>query len=123
MQNGGTAEVLYSNLLLTVLRVGSYITVCSYLHRLGYLFMTTKRGSNGKKRSDGTARVRCPVALVLSGERGRVRRVGEGRIRPFPGQAQPALACTPLQQHDANYTHILANFFYQSLSEEVVLAK
>ena len=62
-QNGGTAEALYSNLLLTVLRVGSYITVCSYLHRLDYLFMTTKRGMMT------AARMRCPVALVLSGER------------------------------------------------------
>ena len=110
----GTAEALYSNLLLTVLRVGSYITVCSYLHRLDYLFMPTKRGMMT------AARVGCPVALVLSGERGcqSVRLVGKGRIRPFPGHAQPA--CIPLHQHDANYTSTLANFFYQSLSEEVV---
>ena len=36
------------------------------------------------------APVLCPVALVLSGERGRVGRIGEGRIRAFRAQR----ACT-----------------------------
>ena len=34
------------------------------------------------------AHLRCPVALVLLGERGRVGRVGEGRIRAFQAQRE-----------------------------------
>jgi len=43
------------------------------------------------------ARTRCPVALVLSGERGRVGRVGESRILAFQAQH----ACLPLHRDGA----------------------